>query len=289
MLNRREDGYHNIFGLFSSIDLYDLLILNRATLYSSSRASSIEVIPDGGRYQGLIRSISTNENLITKSVKAYLDRINKCGDVSISIKKDIPAKAGLGGGSSDAGACLLLLNSYFQILDQGELLQLGAEIGSDVPYCLTSGFAICEGTGDIIETIEGQLSCNILVLDTGIQISTAKAYESLGRGLDSPYCEDDILQKREMIRKILIEGEVWRFKNFFRNDFEESAFNKFPDLKAIKDVLYKMGADFVTMTGSGAAIIALFQDIEKTRYAEKKIGERVKNLYTTKFSEVRNL
>ena len=142
VLNKRSDLFHNIFSFNASLDIFDQLILKRLNIFNKNSGDIlIDIHPEGGEYSELIASIENRDNLITKAIKSYLDRIGKSAEISLSIEKNIPAGAGLGGGSSDAATALRLLNNYFikenKGLSESELLKLGASIGADIPYCLS--------------------------------------------------------------------------------------------------------------------------------------------------------
>ena len=161
VLNKRSDFYHNIFSFNASLDIFDRLTFKRLNVFNKKSGDiSIDIQPEGGEYHDIIISIRNEDNLISKAIKAYLNRIGKSASISIAVEKNIPAGAGLGGGSSDAAAALKLINSYFTDKNEGlaenELRQIGAKIGADIPYCLSGGFAICEGTGDIIEDLKDE-------------------------------------------------------------------------------------------------------------------------------------
>ncbi|MBN2041005.1 MAG: 4-(cytidine 5'-diphospho)-2-C-methyl-D-erythritol kinase [Spirochaetes bacterium] len=276
VLNKRSDFYHNIFSFNASLDLFDRLTFKRLIAFNrKSGDMSIDIQPEGGEYPDIILSVRNEDNLITKAIQAYLERIGKSASVTVAVEKNIPAGAGLGGGSSDAAATLRLINSYFSENNEGipetELRQIGAEIGADVPYCLSGGFAVCEGIGEIIENFEGKLNYWIIVINSGIIVNTAKAYSALGRTASPAFTEKEIIYKKELFREGLSFGELGRFKQILKNDFEESVFNMYPELKKIKGNLTEFLPDYATMTGSGSSIIGLFKEREKAEAAAKKL------------------
>ena len=284
VLNKRNDGYHNVFSLNASLDLFDLLKLNKIDIFKDlCQETLIEIIPQGGEFEEIIRSIEIEENLISKSIETYFKRIGKRGRVSISIEKNIPIGAGLGGGSSDAAATFRLLNNYFKRIDNSELLKLGSMVGADVPYCLTGGFAICEGIGNRIEKLEGKLDNYVLFVNTGMYVNTEDAYKGLNRNHKKHYKEVELEEKREKIREGVQRGDINYFKFFLKNDFEEPVFERYPEIRAIKEEIKDFEAEFVTMTGSGSVLIGLFRDFQKARMAEMNLQKRVKQVYITRF------
>ncbi|MDY6934485.1 MAG: 4-(cytidine 5'-diphospho)-2-C-methyl-D-erythritol kinase [Spirochaetota bacterium] len=284
VLNRRIDGFHNIFSLNANIDIFDLLKLNIIDIFTNPNLEGlIKIIPDGGRHENVIHSISEKENLISRSVELYLNRIGRKGRISVSIEKNIPAGAGFGGGSSDAAAILRLLNDYFQGIDESDLLKIGLELGADVPYCLTGGFAICEGIGEKIEKIQGGLSNSVLFVNTGIHVDTRSAYLALGRTHKLPYNKEKLDDKRLIILEGIRNYNLDYIKPVLLNDFEKPVFEKYPEIRVIKEEIMSNNPDYVTMTGSGSSLIALFRDYHKAELSERSLRKIGREACITKF------
>ena len=282
VLNKRKDSYHNIFSLNASIDLFDILTLNRLNILDDPHKSiSIEIIPGGGEYRDEIQLISLEDNLISKAIKTYLNKIGKSGEVSISIVKNIPLGAGLGGGSSDAAATLRLIDNYLNGVHEKELLEIGSMIGADVPYCIRGGFAVCEGIGNRIKRIEGKLDSRVLIANCGIHVDTGMAYKALDRNTITPFTETDKNQK--LFEEGIKRGNISNLSHIMKNDFEKSVFKKYPEIRSIKEVIMDFNADFVTMTGTGSTIIGLFQDPEMAGKAKKSLSTKIKQALIAKF------
>ncbi|MCX7680161.1 MAG: 4-(cytidine 5'-diphospho)-2-C-methyl-D-erythritol kinase [Spirochaetes bacterium] len=269
ILNRRNDGYHNIFSLMVSVDLFDLLQLEELEVFEANKTVDVEIIPRGGKFAWLMATVPHNENLIVKATKAYFAKIGKSGTVVVGVEKNIPAAAGLGGGSSDAAAMLRLMNSQIQPLDEKELLHLASTIGADVPYCLFAGSAICRGIGDEIERIEGRLPYWVLILYRHIPISTKEAYRALERTVGDGFVTDGYEEKANLIKRGVEKGDIGIFKHILKNDFEEYVFSKHPELMRLKEQLLNMGAEYAAMTGSGSAIYGVFKNYDLMRHAEQ--------------------
>ncbi|MBN2401471.1 MAG: 4-(cytidine 5'-diphospho)-2-C-methyl-D-erythritol kinase [Spirochaetes bacterium] len=286
VLNKRSDLYHNIFSLNASLDLFDRLTFKRLNISNKFKDVRITIHPEGGECADALSSIETEDNLITKAVKAYLSRVKKTGEISVSIEKNIPAGAGMGGGSSDAAAALRLLNNYFadsnESLSEHELLQIGFKIGADVPYCLNGGYALCEGIGEIIENIEGKLKYWVLIANCGIKINTSSAYKSLNRGTDSIYKKIEIEEKKAIIKEGIKKGNINSFKNILKNDFESTVFSDHPELKNLKQMIAEYEPEYTAMTGSGSSIIGLFKNKQKAKSAQKALNKKAK-IIVTKF------
>jgi 4-diphosphocytidyl-2-C-methyl-D-erythritol kinase len=274
ILNRREDGYHNIFSLMALTGLFDLLKLTGLSAGDSRQETIVKLSDAGGIYSGLMESIPHEDNLIVRAVKSYFNRIRKSGRVSVSVEKNIPSGAGLGGGSSDAAAVLKLLNSHFTALDEAELMELGASLGSDIPFCITGGIAICTGRGDIVEPVKGAIGGSVLIVNDGTKINTASAYRDLGRGSIPHHSSERIDDVRRHITIGLESGGIESIKDVLKNDFEAVIFRNHPGLKLIKEEMLDSGADFAIMTGSGSSITGIFRSDGTAREAEKKLRAR---------------
>ncbi len=276
MLNKRQDGYHNILSVMAQLDLFDLLKLKHIRVSDRNGGLAVDIQADGGDFAGILGSVPVDENLIAKASRAYFNAIGKSGEVSFSIRKNIPAGAGLGGGSSDAAAALVMLNEHFEDafgekLNRGDLARLGAGIGADVPFCLAGGMAICEGVGEIMEPVMNGLRHRALIAFGGVQVSTAQAYRSLGRGTENVYSPEELARRRELLRECLSRGDVVRLKALARNDFEIPVFAAHPGLPEIKQLMYGAGADFTIMTGSGSGMMGLFGDRGEERRAARAL------------------
>jgi 4-diphosphocytidyl-2-C-methyl-D-erythritol kinase len=284
VLNKRSDQYHNIFSLNASLDLFDRLTFKRLNISNKLNNIQIDIHPDGGEYADILSSISVEENLIAKAVKTYMKRIGKSGEFSIFVEKNIPAGAGMGGGSSDAAAALRLLNKYFIGSNEGisekELIQLGATIGADIPYCLSGGYALCEGVGEIVETIKGKLKYWVLVANCGINVNTAGAYKALQRDGCPVLTKSVIEEKKIFFKEGIKKRNINSFKHILKNDFEYPVFSEHSELNNIKKIISEYGPEYVTMTGSGSSIIGLFKNKKDAKKAKKGLNNKAKVLLT---------
>jgi 4-diphosphocytidyl-2-C-methyl-D-erythritol kinase len=197
------------------------------------------------------------------------------------LKKDIPAGAGLAGGSSDAAAALRALNNITEKLGEDELAQLAAGLGADVPYCLKGGFAICEGIGERIEQVKGKIDLSVLIVNCDIHINTGWAYNSLNRKSDIPDTIIKNIAKTRLLIKQNIENDCFEgIFPYFKNDFEDIILNKYPEIKGIKQEILNHGALYAVMTGSGSSVIGLFKDINSAKLAEKSLNNKAKVFLT---------
>lgn len=270
----------------ASVALHDLLKLEEITVRELSGGINIAIaiFNRGGVHGDVIDSIPAHENLIARASTLYLERAGKNGTASFSIEKNIPSGAGLGGGSSDAAGALKLLNERLGRFRDEELSEIGSKIGADIPYCLSGGFAIGRGIGELIMPVPGKLPGWVLIVNNGIHVDTGAAYRSLRRGTEAD-------QKRETetgrtIRRLtgaLSKGSLDELRETAVNDFEAPVFKQHPELGRIKDELYRYGAGFAIMTGSGSSIIGIFKNRENAEEARLRMMGSYREVILTRF------
>ena len=239
ILRKREDGFHEIETCMYPIPWCDALEINKAETFSF-------------RSTGLLIDSDSTNNLVVKAYDLLKDSFD-LGSVEIHLHKVIPMGAGLGGGSADAAYTLKMLNSIFELgLSSQELRNYAAELGSDCAFFIDDIPAICIGRGEIMKPIDFTLSDLTLVLvKPDVHISTKEAYAGVKpKSLEKP------------IRDIVLNPE--NLKEELVNDFEESIFPNHPQLAEIKNDLYKKGAVYAAMSGSGSTLFGLFDKSVKT-------------------------
>lgn len=253
VLNKREDGFHNINTVFAKIDLHDKLTFRLNDSGNINFKSNYE-IPES---VNLIL-------LITKLIKNNYN-IGNYG-IDISLEKNIPIGGGLGGGSSNAAATIITLDDIFGLnISKNEMIKIATEYGSDIPFFLNEGWAVGKSKGENLEYFQFDKKWHILVVNPNIHISTPSAYKSLNR---SSQLLDEIDFKHH-----LLSGEIDKLKEYLINDFEENAFSLEPILKEIKNQLYEFGAFFALMSGSGASLFGFFHDLESASRAKNNFKQ----------------
>ncbi len=259
---KRPDGYHDILSLMQFIDLFD----------------EIELEPHEEIIVESDLNIPATENLAYKAAMKVRETTGCKYGVRISIKKNIPPGAGLGGGSSDAASTLIGLNKLWGLgLSTEELTEIGALIGSDIPFFLNGPSAIVKGRGDIIEKIEIKDTYILLLVKPEFSISTAWAYSELDRirrQNKNSVTEEQETWNSEVLThsslKTVLRGSFFTEPIFFRNDLEEPVFKSFPFLKDIKNNLSEKGALYSAMTGSGSVIFGVFKSEQEASEAKDK-------------------
>jgi 4-diphosphocytidyl-2-C-methyl-D-erythritol kinase len=236
VLDKREDGYHNIESCFYPVPWKDMLefVENDTFRFSSS---------------GLDVPGNPKDNL---SVKAYflLKENYSIPELQIHLHKQIPIGAGLGGGSSDASFMLKALNDYFDLgISMPELKDIAGILGADCPFFIENKPKLVSGTGNILVDMDLGLKGKVLsIIYPKIQSITSEAYQSL-----TP-------QSRVHSLKNILSKPVNEWKKELSNDFEEYVYKNHPEIINIKNKLYQLGAEYASLSGSGSAIYAISAD-----------------------------
>ena len=238
VLDKRPDGYHNIETVFHQIDLYDQLEILPGEDFDLT--SSSQNIPTDA------------SNLCVRAAELMQRHIGTRRGVSIRLTKFIPVGAGLGGGSSDAAAVLLTLNTFWNVgMTQEALMGLAATLGSDVPFFLVGGTALGTSRGEVLEPFALKMPYWIVTVTPSLHVSTAWAYSNLRQKGH---------RERRNLRTLVEQGmsEPRVLRDFVENDFEASVMEAFPEIRRVKDTLLARGALFAQMSGSGSSVYALF-------------------------------
>jgi 4-diphosphocytidyl-2-C-methyl-D-erythritol kinase len=235
VIEKRNDGYHNIETCFYPVPWTDVLEVIPATEFSFTSS--------GNQIPGAL-----TDNLCARAYQ-LLQENHAIKPVSIHLHKTIPTGAGLGGGSADAAFALRMINDVLQLKLSDEKLKLYAlMLGSDCPFFIQDQPKLGTGRGDILRDIAVSLRGKYLALiKPDIHVSTAEAYAG-------------VLQHTPeiSITDVLENHPLHEWKNLLKNDFEKSVFNKFPAIKTIKEKLYAAGAVYASMSGSGSSVYGIF-------------------------------
>lgn len=251
---RRPDGYHDLETVFYPIDLQDALEVHGINEEEPMTGDGFQ-LKVGGTVLGGV----PNDNLVVRAFQLLRREFpEKVQPVSIYLFKHVPTGAGLGGGSSDAAFMLKLLNERFDLgLTTEELEERAARIGADCAFFIQNRPVFAEGIGNVFSDIHFSLTGKSLVLvKPDVFVSTADAYRSV------------VPQRPEKSLKELLAQPIETWKDTVVNDFEASVFPKYPEIAAIKDLLYDLGAVYASMSGSGAAVYGIFdQPVENVDVA----------------------
>jgi 4-diphosphocytidyl-2-C-methyl-D-erythritol kinase len=252
ILGRRPDGYHNIDSLMQTVSLYDELTLERS--------DKIELIcPE-------LADLPVRDNLAFRAAELVAGMARFPG-VRITLKKNIPSGAGLGGGSADAAFVIRgLIELYDLHLISIELIKKSAILGADVPFFLSSGQARVGGIGEIIEPYFLPCHYNVIIVKPPFSVETAKAYSEFDRSESRKICLTNE-KKLPLLNRNISDHEFIRLANHFTNDLEEVIFSWHHELSQFQQKLFNEGAFYSGMSGSGSAVFGLFppeRDLEET-------------------------
>lgn len=240
VLDKREDGYHNIESIFQKIDFYDEIFLKRTQRGITFNTN----IPPYGE-----------ENICYKAILKFLDLYSLEGGLYVHLKKDVWQGSGLGGASSDVAELLKGLNRIFNSPLNGEtLFGIAGSLSSDAPFFLNGNTAVIRGRGDEISPFDLKIPIDLVLVYPGYKIDTPWAYRSLDK--ERAETEGSI----DSIKDYLEVGDIDRFAGCLYNDFEQVVFKRYPELAGIKEKLLKNGCIGSSLSGSGSVIYGITKD-----------------------------
>ena len=270
VVGKRDDGYHNLETIFHSIELHDDIII---------RKQATKGITVYCEHPGVPRD---SHNLAYRAAQLLSDTIGGIGGIAIDIHKRIPVAAGLAGGSANAAAVLHGVNEFFKLgLTQATLMQLGAQLGADVPFCLHGGAALGLGIGDQLTRLPALSDVPLLLLNPGIEISTTTVFKKLNFSLTTR--ENRCI----IIETCLEKRDVAGIGQNLYNLLEVPVFAEYPEIAALKTELStQTGSCGALMSGSGATVFAVMQNGGAARQCASYFKDRVSFCTTTVTSPV---
>jgi len=240
VLRKRPDGFHEVEMIMTMVDLADRLELSemkRDTIIISSQAGYIPL---------------DEKNLAFQAARLLKERYGISRGVHIHLDKHIPVAAGLAGGSSDAAATLRGLNRLWRLgLSHTELQELGSELGSDIPFCVTGGTALATGRGEKLEPIFSMPQCWVILAKPPINVSTAEVYGKLRADRITNHPSAALM--REAVEARDFQAICGRLGNVL----EEVTLKLHPEVLRLKEAMISLGADGVLMSGSGPTVFGL--------------------------------
>ncbi len=251
-----ENGYHTVDSVMQSVSLNDTVSIK---------------MNDCGKVTTVCDDIQSEANLCTKAARLFFEATGFKTGADIFVDKRIPQSAGLGGGSADAAAVLLMLNHYFsEPLDIIALSKLALSCGVDVPFFLTGGTAVATGLGEQISKINSKLKYALVLVKEGSKPSTAQMYKQLD-GIEDIYKNPyDI----SVIKNAVEQGD---YKGFTKNLC--NTFSHLWNSQNIYDELISVGADAVCLSGSGPTVFGVFKNIKKAGVAAQVLSKKHKEVY----------
>lgn len=260
IISERSDGYHNLETVFYPIPLTDVLeIKNMSDEFPSDVSCDLKVT-------GNVVDCNERQNLVVKAYELIANDF-EIPRVHAHLYKRIPLQAGLGGGSSDGAFMIRLLDECFRLnIGIAEMERYAARLGADCAFFITAEPSFATGIGDELEPVDGPRGnlngYYVVVIKSDIAVSTREAYQMISPKEPPKKCRMIVRQPIDTWKKDLV------------NDFEQPAFAQHPELKAIKERLYDLGASYAQMSGSGSALFGIFKE------PPRHIAENFKGCFT---------
>ena len=249
---KRPDGYHELFTLMCCLDLFDVIYLQFSGHQIKLESDNQQIPQD-------------ETNLAHKAATLFLNKLNVADGLSIQIEKSIPVGGGLGGGSSNAAGILMGLNQHYGFpFSRSVLISMGLELGADVPFFIFQKPAFASGVGEKLEAYPGPLPYHILLLNPGVEVSTAEVFGNLNLRLTK--C-------KKIITKPSLKQSGFDTSLHLCNDLETVTISKYPVIESLKKQLISHGALGALMSGSGPTVFGLFSDPHTAGEAGRAIAQ----------------
>jgi len=266
VLGKREDGYHDLKSVMQTISIRDDIEIDIGTGKPWKLLCDKEGIPCDER------------NLAWKAAKVFCEALNKDpGGLEIRITKRIPSEAGMGGGSADAAAVLRALNRHYgNPLSIYALAELGAQVGSDVPFCVVCGTAMVEGRGERLRKLTDMPDCIFVVVKPDFSVSTPELYKKI----------DEVAiatrPNNQLMESALLSGDLEKIAHNLCNVFDPVVTQEHLELNYIKSLFHQYGAIGYQMTGSGSAVFAIVSEFEIAAVICNMLKENYPQVYIAK-------
>lgn len=267
IVRKRDDGYHDLETVFFPVGLESGMPQQPQAFDDILEVTMVPGKANGCRFQfmGKKMTCSPEKNLVVRGAQIffqnYLDKVGvmeASGMFNVTLDKHLPDGAGLGGGSADASFCLSMLNEITgNVFSEKELARMALRLGADCPFFIYNTPSFAEGVGEILTPIELDLKGKwLLIVKPEVSVSTKEAFSGV-----TP-------KKPKFDLRFLPHLPLEKWRGNVVNDFEESVFPIYPELKALKEDLYLSGAVYASMSGSGSALYGIFSDEKLARAAQ---------------------
>lgn len=266
VLGKREDGYHDLQSVMQTISVRDDIEIDVGTGKPWVLKCDKEGVP------------TDESNLAWKAAKIYLDAMKKDPDgLEIRITKRIPSQAGMGGGSADAAAVLRALNRHYgEPLSIFALAELGAQVGSDVPFCTICGTAMVEGRGERIRKLPDMPDCVFVICKPDFSASTPELYKKLDETVIAKHPDNRAMESA------LLAGDLGKVAENVYNVFDPVVTADHLELNYIKSIFNSYGSLAQQMTGSGSAVFAILPSFEYAAVVCNMLKDNYPNIYIAK-------
>ena len=251
VIRRRPDGYHDLRMIMQRVNLCDDIEITLSDTPGLFVTCGRQGVPDGPG------------NIAWKATRILLDMAGTGQGATISITKNIPVAAGLGGGSSDAASVLMGMNELLGLkLSDEHLMEIGVKLGADVPFFIFKKTALAEGIGEQLQAMPPMPSAWVLLVNPGVHVSTAWVYRSL-----------QLTNQKTLAMLPKFFDSIDNICQILSNDLEDVTIPAFPIIGDIKSRMLEMGASGAMMSGSGPTVFGLFHDKELAEKARQALTE----------------
>lgn len=265
VLFKREDNYHELEMIMSSVDLADYLT------FTPLKEDKIEVFTNKAFLP------VDRRNHVYQIIKLVKERYNIREGMLVEIEKKIPVAAGLGGGSTDAAAALRALNRIWELnMSVQEMIELGMQVGTDVPYSIVGGTAFVSGRGEIVTPINPMPSCWVVLAKPRISVSTKTVFRAL------EVERLDYIPKSRIVADAIEIGDYKGMVDNLSNALEAVTFERHPKLRQLSERMERYGMDGVTMSGSGPTIIGFSQNYSRAKRVYNSLRGFCEEVYITR-------
>lgn len=263
VLGKREDGYHDLKSVMQTISIRDDVEIDIGTGKPWTLECSKENIP------------TDSTNLAWKAAQVYCDAMKKDPDgIAIRITKRIPSGAGLGGGSADAAAVLRALNRHYgEPLSVFALAELGAQVGSDVPFCVLCGTAMVEGRGEKLRRLPNLPECVFVVCKPDFSVSTPELYKKIDTVAIPRHPDNNAMESA------ILAGDLNKIAEQVCNVFDPIVVAEHLEMNYIKSIFNTYGGMGIQMTGSGSAIFGILPSFEYAAVVCNMLKDNYPNVF----------
>ena len=262
VLKKKNNGYHDIVTIFQEIDFFDIITLTKNR--------------DGCSFYSNVDWLKNDEDNLCIAAYKLMEKNYGIGGINIDLNKKIPARSGLGGGSSNAasimkGACEL----YSLNIPSNELEQLAVNIGADVPFFINGSIQLGEGIGEKLTPLKKKVGGKYLLIIPDIFIDTSWAYSRFKNGLDTSLSS---INFASLLNKKAIDFNELKL---IENDFESIVVPTYPEIGEIKEKLCAFGAQYASLSGSGSTVFGIFNDDVSLKKALSYFTPKYKTFITS--------
>lgn len=245
VLGRRPNGYHDVKMVMQSLEIYDIVTIEKTEESGIVVTTNREDLP------------VDRSNLAYKAADMLYAEFGMKEGVKIHLEKHIPVAAGMAGGSSDGAAVLIGINEIFELgLSEMELRDRGVKLGADVPYCIMQGTVLAEGIGEELSRLAPMPACHVLLAKPPVGVSTKMVYEKL----DSyeGYAHPNV----DAVIEGLKEGDLTKITSNMGNVLEQVTVDMYPEITKIENLMKECGALNAMMSGSGPTVFGIYDKVE---------------------------